>query len=95
VSREKAYDVFAGGAGGAPFVHYKRKAYKHPENADVAFTLDLVAKDLELITGLGEKVGAPMNQANTGLQIVKKAIAAGMGDRDLSAIAVYLRGSGD
>lgn len=91
VSREKAYEVFAGGAGGAPFVHYKQAAFLNPEAAAVAFTLDLVAKDLELITGLGEKVGAPMEQANTGLDIVNKAIAAGMGDRDLSAIAVYLR----
>lgn len=92
VSREKAYEVFVGGAGGAPFVQYKRDAYEHPEDAVVAFSLDLVAKDLELITGLGEKVGAPMEQAGTGLEIVKKAIASGMGDRDLSAIAVYLRG---
>lgn len=92
VSREKAYEVFVGGAGGAPFVQYKRDAYEHPEDAVVAFSLDLVAKDLELITGLGDKVGAPMEQAGTGLEIVKKAIASGMGDRDLSAIAVYLRG---
>jgi 3-hydroxyisobutyrate dehydrogenase-like beta-hydroxyacid dehydrogenase len=92
VSREKAYEVFVGGAGGAPFVQYKREAYEHPEEAVVAFSLDLVAKDLELITGLGEKVGVPMDQAGTGLDIVKKAIAAGMGERDLSAIAVYLRG---
>lgn len=91
VSREKAYEVFVSGAGGAPFVEYKREAYEHPEEAVVAFTLDLVAKDLELITGLGEKVGAPMAQTSTGLDIVKKAIAAGMGDRDLSAVAVYLR----
>jgi 3-hydroxyisobutyrate dehydrogenase/2-hydroxy-3-oxopropionate reductase len=92
VSREKAYEVFVGGAGGAPFVQYKRAAYEHPEEAEVAFTLDLVAKDLELITGLAEKVGAPMEQANTGLEIVRKAIASGIGDHDLSAIAVYLRG---
>lgn len=92
VSRETAYEVFVGGAGGAPFVQYKREAYEHPENAVVAFSLDLVAKDLELITGLGDKVGAPMEQARTGFEIVKKAIASGMGDRDLSAIAVYLRG---
>jgi 3-hydroxyisobutyrate dehydrogenase/2-hydroxy-3-oxopropionate reductase len=92
VSREKAYEVFVGGAGGAPFVQYKRDAYEHPEDAVVAFSLDLVAKDLELITGLGHRVGAPMEQAGTGLAIVKKAIASGMGDRDLSAIAVYLRG---
>lgn len=92
VSREKAYEVFVGGAGGAPFVQYKREAYEHPEEAVVAFSLDLVAKDLELITGLGDRVGVPMDQAGTGLDIVKKAIAAGMGERDLSAIAVYLRG---
>lgn len=92
VSREKAYEVFVGGAGGAPFVQYKREAYEHPDDAVVAFSLDLVAKDLDLITGLGEKVGASMEQASTGLDIVRKAIASGMGDRDLSAIAVYLRG---
>lgn len=92
VRRETAYEVFVGGAGGAPFVQYKREAYEHPEDAVVAFSLDLVAKDLELITGLGEKVGAPMEQARAGLEIVNKAIASGMGDRDMSAIAVYLRG---
>lgn len=92
VDRTKAYEVFARGAGGAPFVHYKREAYEHPEDAVVAFTLDLVAKDLELITGLGSKVDASMDQARTGLEIVQAAIDAGMGDMDLSAVAVYLRG---
>lgn len=91
VDRERAYEVFANGAGGAPFVHYKRDAYLHPEQTTVAFTLDLVAKDLELITALGGHVGAPMSQAETGLGIVLDAIEEGFGGRDLSAIAVYLR----
>jgi 3-hydroxyisobutyrate dehydrogenase len=94
VSRSTAYDVFASGAPGAPFVQYKREAYEHPDEAPVAFSLDLVRKDLELITGLGERVGAPMGQASAGLEIVDRAIAAGMGDRDMSAIATYLRGIG-
>lgn len=94
VDRHAAYEVFAAGAGGAPFVHYKREAFEHPEDAAVAFTLDLVAKDLELITALGSRVGAPMDQARTGLEIVRAAIAAGMGDSDLSAVAVHLRGEG-
>jgi 3-hydroxyisobutyrate dehydrogenase-like beta-hydroxyacid dehydrogenase len=93
VERSVAYEVFAGGAGGAPFVQYKREAYEHPDTAQVAFTLDLVEKDLALITGLGRRVGAPMAQAETGLDIVRNAIEAGMGDRDLSAVAVYLRES--
>jgi 3-hydroxyisobutyrate dehydrogenase/2-hydroxy-3-oxopropionate reductase len=92
VDREMAYEVFVSGAGGAPFVEYKRAPYLHPESAVVAFTLDLVAKDLELITGLGASVGAPMRQAETGLEIVRRAIESGMGARDLSAIAVFLRG---
>jgi 3-hydroxyisobutyrate dehydrogenase-like beta-hydroxyacid dehydrogenase len=92
VERSTAYEVFANGAGGAPFVQYKRQAYEHPDTTPVAFSLDLVAKDLELITGLGARVGAPMRQASTSLGIVRDAIAHGFGDRDLSAIAVYLRG---
>ncbi len=95
VGRSVAYEVFASGAGGAPFVQYKREAYEHPDRAVVAFSLDLVAKDLELITRLGDRVGALMDQAETELEIVRRAIAAGMGDRDLSAVAVFLRGVGD
>lgn len=91
VDRTTAYEVFASGAGGAPFVQYKRQAYEHPESAPVAFSLDLVGKDLELITGLGDRVGAPMDQAKAGLDIVRRAIGAGMGGEDLSAVAVFLR----
>lgn len=93
VDRSIAYEVFANGAGGAPFVHYKREAFEHPDEAEVAFSLDLVAKDLELITGLASRVGAPMVQARTGLDLVNRAIESGMADRDLSAIAEYLRSS--
>jgi 3-hydroxyisobutyrate dehydrogenase/2-hydroxy-3-oxopropionate reductase len=92
VDRTTAYEVFVSGAGGAPFVQYKRAAYEHPEDAQVAFSLELVAKDLELITALGERVGAPMSQAASGLDIVRRAMAAGLGQKDMSAIAIYLRG---
>lgn len=92
VDRKIAYDVFAAGAAGAPFVHYKRAAFEDPDAAPVAFSLDLVEKDLELITALAARVGAPLEQAAVGLSIVRKAIAAGLGDADLSALAVYLRG---
>jgi len=95
VDRDIAYEVFASGAGSAPFVHYKRDAYEHPETAPVDFNLELVLKDLKLITALGKKVGAPMTQAETGLEIVNRAIAAGLGNKDLSAIAVYLRSEAD
>lgn len=91
VARETAYEVFANGAGGAPFVQYKRAAYEHPDEVPVAFSLDLVAKDLELISTLAHRVGAPMRQAETSLQIVKDAISGGYGESDLSAVASFLR----
>jgi 3-hydroxyisobutyrate dehydrogenase/2-hydroxy-3-oxopropionate reductase len=92
VDRSIAYEVFASGAPGAPFLHYKREAYERPDEATVAFSLDLVEKDLELITALGERVGAPLAQATTTLDIVRRANERGFGDRDLSAVAVFLRG---
>jgi 3-hydroxyisobutyrate dehydrogenase-like beta-hydroxyacid dehydrogenase len=94
VDRKMAYEVFASGAAGAPFVHYKRAAYEDPDGVPVAFSLDLVAKDLELITSLGRRVGAPLEQAGVGLSMVRRAVAAGLGHADLSAIAVHLRGGG-
>ena len=93
VDRRVAYEVFASGAGGAPFVQYKRAAFEDPETATVAFSLDLVAKDYDLIIDLGNRVGAPLSQARASAEIVRQAIARGMGDRDLSALAVHLRES--
>jgi 3-hydroxyisobutyrate dehydrogenase-like beta-hydroxyacid dehydrogenase len=92
VDRSTAYEVFASGAGGAPFVQYKREAYEHPDDVPVAFSLDLVEKDLVLITALGDRVGAPMRQAEITLDIVHRANSDGFAARDLSAIAVFLRG---
>lgn len=91
VDREIAYEVFSSGVGGAPFVHYKQESYLHPDETPVAFSLALVAKDLELITGLGDRVGVSMAQTKAGFEVVKDAIAAGIGDKDMSAIALLLR----
>ncbi|HEY5891225.1 MAG TPA: NAD(P)-dependent oxidoreductase [Acidimicrobiia bacterium] len=91
IGRETAYEVFASGAAGAPFLDYKRAAFTDPDGTPVAFSLALVAKDLDLITELGSRVGAPMQQAETGRRIVRAAIDSGMAEDDLSAIAVFLR----
>jgi 3-hydroxyisobutyrate dehydrogenase/2-hydroxy-3-oxopropionate reductase len=91
IERTTAYEVFASGAAGAPFVQYKRAAYERPDETPVAFSLELVGKDLDLILELAEEVGAPMRQAATNREQVRAALAAGYGERDLSAIATYLR----
>jgi 3-hydroxyisobutyrate dehydrogenase-like beta-hydroxyacid dehydrogenase len=91
VDRAAAYEVFANGAAGAPFVQYKQQAFLHPESTPVAFSLDLVAKDLELISALAEQAGARMDLTAAGCALVEEALAAGYGDRDLSALAELLR----
>ncbi|TPQ21492.1 NAD(P)-dependent oxidoreductase [Streptomyces sporangiiformans] len=91
VPRESAYEVFAASAAGAPFVSYKKDAYLHPDDTPVAFTLELVAKDLDLILGLAERVGAPMQQAYVNGRLARGAAEAGFGERDLSAMAEFLR----
>jgi 3-hydroxyisobutyrate dehydrogenase-like beta-hydroxyacid dehydrogenase len=94
VGREVAYDVFAASAVAAPFVHYKREAFVHPEQAPAAFILDLVAKDMALADSLARDVGARMDQLAADRRVVAEAIAAGLGQHDMSALAVLLRGQG-
>jgi 3-hydroxyisobutyrate dehydrogenase-like beta-hydroxyacid dehydrogenase len=91
LDREAVYDVFEAGAAGAPFVKYKREAFLHPEGAEVAFTLGLVAKDQELIHALAQQVGARMDQADSSRSLVAEAVLGGLGERDLSAVAEFLR----
>jgi len=91
VERGTAYEVIAASVAGAPFVQYKRAAFEHPQATPVAFTLDLVAKDLALALALGERVGARLPQATTNSEAVADAIAAGLGRSDMSALAQALR----
>jgi 3-hydroxyisobutyrate dehydrogenase-like beta-hydroxyacid dehydrogenase len=92
VERSTAYEVFASGAAAAPFVLYKRAAFERPDETPVAFRLDLVAKDLDLILALAGRVGAPMPQAVSNRDEIGSALAAGLGERDMSVLAEYLRG---
>jgi 3-hydroxyisobutyrate dehydrogenase-like beta-hydroxyacid dehydrogenase len=95
VERAVAYEVFAASAIAAPFVQYKREAFEHPGRPPVAFSLDLVAKDLDLILALAAEAGATMEQAATNSRVVEAAVAAGLGGHDLSELATYLRGAPD
>lgn len=91
IERSAAYDVFAASAAGAPFIQYKRAAFENPDGTPVAFTIDLVVKDLDLVMGLAGRVGVPVRQVETNRAAAAEAIAAGWGGRDLSAMAAFLR----
>ena len=93
LDRETVYDIFEAGAAGAPYVKYKREAFLRPGEVPVAFSLDLVAKDQELIRDLAQQVGARMDQGEASRQLVAAALEAGMGERDISEVAEFLRQS--
>jgi 3-hydroxyisobutyrate dehydrogenase-like beta-hydroxyacid dehydrogenase len=91
IERSAAYEVFASSAVAAPYVLYKREAFEQPNDTPVAFSLNLVAKDLDLVLELARRVGVPMEQAATNREAVQRALDAGYGEADLSAIAEFLR----
>jgi 3-hydroxyisobutyrate dehydrogenase/2-hydroxy-3-oxopropionate reductase len=91
LDRQAAYEVFEAGATGAPYVKYKRAAFLKPGEVPVAFTLALVAKDQSLIHDLAQQVGARMDQTEAGRQLVAEAVRSGMGERDISEVAEFLR----
>lgn len=90
IERSRAYEVFASSAVAAPFVAYKREAFEDPEGTPVAFTVDLVVKDLQLLRDLADRLAVPVEQVAANL---RAATAAGerYGARDMAAIAGWLR----
>lgn len=94
IAPDAAYEVIASGAAGAPFVQYKRQAYLDPAGTPVAFRLALVGKDLDLILDLARAVGTGMPTTEAVGALCREAIAADLGERDMAALAPYLRAVG-
>jgi 3-hydroxyisobutyrate dehydrogenase-like beta-hydroxyacid dehydrogenase len=91
IDRTLAYDVLAASAVGAPYVSYKRAAFLEPEATPIAFSLDLAAKDLRLISALADELGVSVPQAATNLAVIAAASSDGRGSRDFSSVADHLR----
>jgi 3-hydroxyisobutyrate dehydrogenase-like beta-hydroxyacid dehydrogenase len=86
-----AYDVFENSAVAAPVVKYRRDQYLQPEVAPVLFAMKLAVKDLSLLHVLADRLGAPIAQGDANLASYGRAVADGFGDRDMAALADYLR----
>jgi 3-hydroxyisobutyrate dehydrogenase-like beta-hydroxyacid dehydrogenase len=86
-----AYDVFQNSVVAAPFVNYKRDAFL-TDDAPVAMSLELVAKDLRLITALADSVQAAVPGTRAVHAAVDAACQAGHNGEDLAALFRYLAG---
>jgi 3-hydroxyisobutyrate dehydrogenase-like beta-hydroxyacid dehydrogenase len=91
VERDLALEVIASSAVAAPFVLYKRASFSDPDSTPVAFTVDLMRKDLALIQEFAENVHAPMPVSAAVGVVADAASVTGLGDHDMSEVASYHR----
>ena len=80
----------AGQRGGRPVRDYKRAAFLDA-SAPVAMSLDLVLKDLRLITAFAQELGVPVDVTRASLALVAEACEAGFGPQDMAALSRALR----
>jgi len=88
VQPDAAYDVLEASAAAAPVVLYRRQQFLDPQGAPVTFTLDLTSKDLQMIKVVADRHGVPMPLTQTTSALVERAIDAGLGQRDVAALAL-------
>jgi 3-hydroxyisobutyrate dehydrogenase-like beta-hydroxyacid dehydrogenase len=91
IARATAYDVFAGGVAAAPYVLYKRDAFVSPEQTPVAFTVELMRKDLRLVFALADELGLPLAAVRAADDVLARAEERELGDADFSRVAQVIR----
>jgi len=91
LDRAQVYEVFENSAVAAPMIHYRHDAFLAPEDTPAAFAMTLAHKDLRLLTELARELGVPVEQAAANQSLIGRAIDAGLGDKDMADVAVYLR----
>lgn len=90
IDRSAAYDVLAGGALAAPYVGYKRAAFTDPEHAPVAFSVELMRKDVGLGLALAAEGGVDAGAGEAAAALLDRALAAGLGERDVASVLELL-----
>ncbi|WP_328812744.1 NAD(P)-dependent oxidoreductase [Rhodococcus sp. NBC_00297] len=84
------YDVLGSSAVAAPYVGYKRDHFLDPDGAGVAFPLSLLHKDVGLGLELARRHDLNLPQAATVGNVLDRALATGLGDKDMAAVLEYL-----
>jgi 3-hydroxyisobutyrate dehydrogenase len=86
IEPERAYDVLAGGVLASPFVLYKRGAFLDPGAEPVAFTTDLMRKDLSLAGALADELGLELPAAAAAAEILDDTTRRGLGKADMASV---------
>lgn len=83
------YDVLEAGAVAAPLVKYKRSQFVD-NDPTVAFSIDLMAKDLRLISDLADQVATSMPVSGQVSTLTTRAQRHGDGRLDMSSVRAHL-----
>ncbi len=87
-----AFDVIENSVAAAPMLSYRRPVYLDEAAHEVTFTVDLAAKDVGFALDLAQKNGVAMPQTEVTLQVLRSAIAANFGSRDMASIFNFMKG---
>lgn len=91
IARAAAYDVFSGGVVAAPYVLYKRNAFLEPDETPVAFTVDLMRKDLRLVFALAEHLRLELPAVRAADDVLARASDQDLADADFASVARVIR----
>ena len=91
LDREKAIEILLGGAPGSPMVK-TLAARMTAGDYTPQFALRLLVKDLTYAQGEGTHRGVPLTTAAAAAALFQRAVDAGRGDDDMSAVVELFRG---
>jgi 3-hydroxyisobutyrate dehydrogenase len=90
LDREQALGVLVNGAPGSPLVK-ALSARMAAADFTPHFVLHLLVKDLRYAAQEGERHGVPLRTAIAAREVMERAVAAGYGERDMSAVVEQFR----
>jgi 3-hydroxyisobutyrate dehydrogenase-like beta-hydroxyacid dehydrogenase len=86
IDRGSAYQVLQRSAVSSAFVNYKRDAFLSPAASAVAFTVDLMRKDLALALSLARDHNLQLPGAHAAGLALASASAQGLGSVDMAGV---------
>lgn len=90
VSPAAAYEVLQASAVSSPFVTYKKDAFLAQGDQPVAFTIDLLHKDLALALDLAREHGISLPGAGAHASVLRAASQQGLGQTDIAGVLTAL-----
>jgi len=95
IERGRAYDVLSAGVLASPFIAYKRGAFLMPETEKVAFTTNLMRKDLSLAEDLACELGVRLPTVAAAANVLDEAQRGGLGEADMASVITVLSNHDD